>query len=183
MKAVFVRGCTLLMAASLAGCATTGGGGNAGGIEVTTSHLNQQIARAQIAVEPFEAADANLPEFRNYAASVASQLARLGWTVVTTTGQSEQVALIGVQQGRSRALAPRISLAAAADTGASGPAATFLEVGIRRRSDGTMMWEGRAIDTRPATAAAEQRSAAVNALAAALFQDFPGISGRTIKVR
>ena len=184
MKAVFLRGCTLLLAASLAACATTGGGGGArGGTEVTTYHLGQPIARGQIAIEAFDPADANMPEFRSYAAAVGQQLARLGWTVVNTTGQSEQVALIDVQQGSRAGLTGHIAAGTVASAGASASGvATLLEVRIRRRSDGTVMWEGRAISEAPAGTAPE-RTAAVNALAAALFQGFPGESGRTIRAR
>lgn len=183
MKAVFLRGWTLLAAASLAACATTGGGGDAVGMDVTTSHLDQPIARAQIAVEPFDAADANQPEFRNHAASVAQQLARLGWTVVNTTGRSEQVALVSVQRGSRSALTPRLGGIAAASPAAGGSPATLLEVGIRRRSDGTVMWEGRAIGNDAASTGTGPSGASIDALAAALFRDFPGLSGRTIRVR
>jgi hypothetical protein len=184
MKAVFLRTCPLLLAASLAACATTGGGGR-GGTEVTTSHLGQQIARGPIAIEAFDQADANQPEFRSYAASVAQQLTRLGWTVVDTTPQSEQVALVDVQQGSRAALTPRMGVpgGTASSAAGAGSVATLLEVRIRRRSDGTVMWEGRAISDAPANSAGTQRTAAVDALAAALFRDFPGVSGRTIRAR
>jgi hypothetical protein len=181
MKAVFLRTCTLLLAASLAGCATTGGGSAAGGMDVTTSHLGQPIARGQIAVEAFDPADVNLPEFPAYAATVARELTRLGWTVVSTVGQSEQVALIDVQQGSRANLRGHLGGNAAA--GASAGTATLLEVRIRRRSDGTVVWEGRAIADGSAATAPVERTAAVDRLAAALFRDFPGISGRTIRAR
>jgi hypothetical protein len=175
MKAVFLRSCTLLLTASLAACASTGGGGGAGGTEVTTTHLGQPIARSRIAIEAFDATDANMPEFGGYAAAVGRELTRLGWTVVTTTGQSEQVALVDVQQGSRASLSGH--LGGAAPAGASAGNSTLLEVRIRRRSDGTVVWEGGAI------ADARTGSADVGALAAALFRDFPGISGRTIRAR
>jgi hypothetical protein len=185
MKAVFLRTCTLFLAASLAACSTTGGGGDAaGGPEVTTTHLGQQIARGPIAVEAFDQADANNPEFGSYASSVAQQLTRLGWTVVTPPTRSEQVALVDVQQGSRASLASRIGVpGAAAAAGASANLATSLDVRIRRRSDGSVIWEGRAVSDAPASSAAAGRPAAVQALAAALFRDFPGISGRTIRAR
>ncbi|MET1110202.1 MAG: hypothetical protein ABWX67_01600, partial [Allosphingosinicella sp.] len=61
--------------------------------------------------------------------------------------------------------------------------ASLLEVAIRRRSDGTVFWEGRAVGEAPTGSAGAARTAAVERLAAALFQDFPGESGRTIRVR
>ena len=182
MKAVFVKGCALLLAASLAGCSTMrGGGGNAGGIEATRFHLGQPVARGQIAVEAFDPADANMPEFSGYAAAVGRELTRLGWTVVNTVGQSEQVALLDVQQGSRASLSGH--LGGAAPAGASAGNATLLEVRIRRRSDGTVVWEGGAIADASAASAPAQRTAAVDRLAAALFRDFPGISGRTIRAR
>jgi hypothetical protein len=183
MKAVFLRASALLIACSLAGCATTGresGGG--GGTEVTRMHLGQPIARSRIAVEAFNSADASMPEFRSYANSVQRQLARLGWTVVNTIGQSEQVALIDVEQGSRGALqgrGMRIGPAASGGSVAANAMATMLEVRIKRRSDGSVIWEGRAI----AGDGGSDRAALVERLSEALFRDFPGESGRTIRTR
>ena len=61
--------------------------------------------------------------------------------------------------------------------------ATQLGVRIQRRSDGSVAWEGRAeMEARGGTPAAS-RAAAADRLATALFRDFPGESGRTIRVR
>ncbi len=182
MKAVFLRTCTLLLTASLVACTSTSGGGSAaGGTQVTATPLGQPIARGQIAIEAFDPADANMPEFSGYAAAVGRELTRLGWTVVNTVGQSEQVALLDVQQGSRASLSGH--LGGAAPAGASAGNATLLEVRIRRRSDGTVVWEGGAIADASAASAPAQRTAAVDRLAAALFRDFPGISGRTIRAR
>jgi predicted small secreted protein len=186
MKAVFLKGALLLLAASLAGCSTVrggGGGANTGGIEATRFHLGQPVAKGQIAVEPFDPADANMVEFPAYASSVNRQLTRLGWTVAASNRQTEQVALIDVQQGSRAALTARVGGAAAIGAGAANSVATLLEVRIRRRSDGTVIWEGRAISEAPAAATGAQRTAAVEKLAEALFRDFPGESGRTIRLR
>jgi hypothetical protein len=59
--------------------------------------------------------------------------------------------------------------AGAAAGGASDAMATMLEVRIKRRSDGSVIWEGRAISD-----SGGDRSAAVERLSEALFQDFPG---------
>jgi ABC-type amino acid transport substrate-binding protein len=191
MKTAFLRGSALLLAASLAACATSNKiGGGRGGIDVARFHLGEPIARAQIAIEPFDRADANRPEFAGYVAAVARQLASHGWTVVDTTRQSEQIALIDVEQGSREAIAAltaaRIGRGVApgpAEGSAANRTATLLEVRIRRRSDATVFWEGRAV-TEAATGSAEaQRGAAVEKLAEALFRDFPGESGRTIRVR
>jgi hypothetical protein len=193
MKAPFFRNCMIVMAVSLAGCATGGGGGRAartGGVEVARFHLGEPVARAQIAIEPFDRADSNSPDYPAYAAALERHLTRLGWTVVRTVGQSEQVALIDVTQGSREAIAAQTSarigrgLAPTAAAGsAPGIVATLLEVGIKRRSDGTVFWEGRAVDEARTGSAQAAPRAAVERLAAALFRDFPGESGRTIRIK
>jgi hypothetical protein len=193
MKTAFLKCGAMLLALAASGCATKSGGGAGatGGVEVGRFHLGEQtIARSQIAIEPFDRADANQPGYPAYAAAVGRELTRLGWTVVPATGRSEQVALIDVQQGSREAIA---ALTAArigrgfsplpAEGSAANVTATLLEVGIRRRSDGTVFWEGRAV-TEARTGTAEAASAgAVERLASALFRDFPGDSGRIVRVR
>jgi hypothetical protein len=193
MKTAFLRGAPLLLAAALAACA--GGGGKerpeaAGGVDVARFHLGETVARARIAIEPFDKADANRPEFPAYAAAIGRQLSRLGWTVVPTTTGSEQIALIDLEQGSREAIAALS--AARIGRGVSGGApegtsanvtASLLEVAIRRRSDGTVFWEGRAVGEAPTGSAEAARTAAAERLAEALFRDFPGESGRTIRVR
>ena len=184
MKEFFLRRCAMLLALPLAACAGTGGERPATGPEVTRFHLGQQVARAQIAVEPFDPADANAPEFRTYAAAVGRELTRLGWTVVNTVGQSEQVALVDVEQGTRASLQTgRVAAGMSAAAGAPGAIATRLEVRIKRRSDGTVFWEGRSMMDTTGGASATDRSAIVQNLARSLFQDFPGESGRTISAR
>jgi hypothetical protein len=192
MKTTFVKGAALAATAALAACTTAGGGGRAqsGGIEVGRFHLGQPIAHAQIAVEPFDRADAGRPEFAAYSAAVARQLGRLGWTVVATPGKSEQIALVAVQQGSREAIAAlsaaRIGRGVGGLPAAGSPAgvtATLLEVGIRRRSDGTVFWEGRAVSEARTGTPQASPSAQADRLAEALFRDFPGESGRIIRVK
>jgi hypothetical protein len=192
MKTAFLRSVPLLLAAALAACA--GGGGRerpaAGGVDVARFHLGEPVARAQIAIEPFDKADANRPEFPAYAAAVGRQLTRLGWTVVPTTKGSEQIALIDIEQGSREAVAALSAARIGRGLSATVPAGTsanvtasLLEVAIRRRSDGTVFWEGRAVDEARTGSAEAARTAVVERLATALFRDFPGESGRTIRVR
>jgi hypothetical protein len=191
MKTAFLGGSLLILAASLGACATRGGKEAAtGGVEVARFHLGQQVARGPIAIEPFDQADSNRPEFAAYRAAVERQLVRLGWTVVPTTRQSEQIALIDLEQGSREAIAAltaaRIGrgVAPAAPTGsAANRTATLLEVAIRRRSDATVFWEGRAVSEAATGSPEAARTAAVERLATALFRDFPGESGRIIRVR
>jgi hypothetical protein len=191
MKTAFLRSAPLLLAA-LAACASGGGKERpaAGGVDVARFHLGEPVARAQIAIEPFDKADGNRPEYPAYSAAVARQLTRLGWTVVPSTTQSEQIALIDLEQGSREAVAALSAARIGRGLSATVPAgtsanvtATLLEVAIRRRSDGTVFWEGRAVDEAPTGSARAARTAAVERLATALFRDFPGESGRTIRVR
>jgi len=163
MKA-FLTATAFLMALGVSGCATRNAESE-GGIAVTRTHLGQAIARGQIAVEPFEPADANSPEFATYASAVGQQLARLGWTVTPARG-SEQVALIDVR-----------------DESAGSGVATTLDVRLRRRSEGSLIWQGKATGEARATSSSADRAAAVQRLAEAVFRDFPGESGRTIRTR
>jgi hypothetical protein len=192
MKTAFLRSAALVVALALAGCASDGNKRAAAGpgVDVARFHLGETVARAQIAVEPFDKADANRPEFPAYAAAVGRQLTRLGWTVVPTTTGSEQIALIDLEQGSREAVAAltaaRIGrgLSASAPAGASANVtASLLEVAIRRRSDGTVFWEGRAVGEASTGSPEAARTAVVERLAEALFRDFPGESGRTIRVR
>lgn len=209
MKAIFSKAGAFVLAASLAGCSTGigGGGGVQSGVDVTRFHLGQPLARGQISVEAFDQADVNSIEFRSYAAAVERQLAALGWTIVGSAQGSnrlsEQVALVDVQQGSREALARRspVSIGVGGGTGGfrSGVGGgvnfglgggrggelvgTLLEVRIKRRSEGTVFWEGRASLEARAGAPEAQRTVAVERLAGALFRDFPGESGRTIRLQ
>ena len=191
MKTAFLRSAPLLLVAGLAACASGGGGRAAGGgIEVARFHLGQPVARAQIAIEPFDKADANRPEFPAYAAAVGRQLTRLGWTVVPTSGQSEQIALVDVEQGSREAVAALSAARIGRGVSATVPVgtsanvtATLLEVAVRRRSDATVFWEGRAVGEALTGSPEARREAAVERLAEALFRDFPGESGRSIRAK
>ena len=198
MKAVFLRAGALLMAASLAAC-TTGAGGPAA--DVTRFHLGQPVARAQIAVEPADPAEAGSIAYRGYTAAVARQLTRLGWTVVASPANSEQIATVHVEQATRETLRQRspVSVGIGGSTGGWGSGVgagvsfglgggpreivgTLLQVRIKRRSDGTVFWEGRATSEARANRPEGQPNVAVEKLADALFRDFPGESGRTIRV-
>jgi hypothetical protein len=199
MKAVFRRSCALALAASLAACATSDG--TRRGVEVTTFHLGQPVARGQISIEGFEPTDEGSLEFRAYAAAVARQLTRLGWTVVQTSGQSEQVAMVVLRHGvRPNYRRSPVTVGVGGGTGGwssgvgggvsfpigGGPreiVGNMLEVRIKRRSDGTVFWEGRAMSETPANRPEAQPAVAVERLAEALFRGFPGNSGQTIRVR
>jgi hypothetical protein len=144
-----MRRLSLAVAALLA----LGGCSTGQDMRITRFHRDRSIARGQIAVEPIRSADRGSLEFQAYASIVGGALARVGFTEAPGLTPSDLIAAITV-------------------------APTRLIVRIERRSDGTVIWEGRA-----ETGAAADPAASVQRLAAALFRDFPGASGRTITVR
>jgi len=189
----------------LAGCAMDMGSA-ASDVAVTRFHLGQQIARGPIAVEPADPADANSLEFAQAARSVERELARLGWAVDARTGGTEQVAVVRIDQAvRQRRRGGGVSIGLGVGGGSWGRSggvgvgvggtvpvggyrpnqvvATLLSVRIQRRSDATVAWEGRAELEARGDSPLAARAAAADRLAWALFRDFPGESGRTIRVR
>jgi hypothetical protein len=171
--------------------------------EVTRFHLGQPIAQGEIMVEPRNPNDARSLEFEGFAGSIARELKARGFTIASNLPQSELVAVVDVQTA-SRQTGPErsaFSIGLGGGTYGSGvgvgggvsfpvgkktvPLATRTDlfVQIKRRSEGTVVWEGRArLEARDGTPYASP-AAAVDKLAMALFKDFPGESGRTISVK
>jgi hypothetical protein len=187
----------------LAGCADTGTADS--GASITRFHLGQPIARGEISVEASDPAETGSLEFSQYSVAVERELSRLGWTITQGKGRSEQVAIVHVEQvSREAARRGGFSIGIGGGTGGFGRhggvgvgggatipigrttnqlVATQLSVRLQRRSDATVAWEGRAeTEARLGTPLAG-KGPAVDRLAAALFRDFPGESGRTIRVR
>ena len=186
MKLMVVRGAVIGLAALLSGCASmssSGGGGMvSSGVDVTRFHLGGDVARGIISIEPVDAAQAGSFDFNRIATAVERELTRLGWQVARGNTRSEQLALVRVMQG-TREGARRSAFGM--PTGGWRPNAivvTELSVRLQRRSDGTAIWEGRAqLEARGNSPLANAANAA-DRLAPALFQGFPGESGRTIRV-
>lgn len=66
--------------------------------------------------------------------------------------------------------------------GSAAQLETTLAVRIVRRSDQLVIWEGTAVQAAKAGSPAAQPGIAASKLAEALFKDFPGQSGETIRV-
>ncbi len=180
----------LMMLASLSGCAAT-----IPPVEVTRFHLNQPIAPAPVAVD----AGASL-EAAAYGAAVKQALARIGFGEVpdgtpaaylakvsferTTRAQTKQAPVsIGIGGGSfGGGLGIGVSTALGIGGGIRQIIVTRLSVQLVRSADATIVWEGRAHTTAPATAPGAQPGLAAEKLANALFRDFPGRSGQTITV-
>jgi hypothetical protein len=198
MSAFLFRGAALGVALALAGCAA-----QVPEVRVTRFHLGQPLARGEIAVEPRDPAMAKSLEFESYAAPIGEELARAGFRLAPGLAKSELVAVVDVQRG-SRAMIAESSPFSVGLGGGTfgrhvgvGGGVTFpigksrtreligtqLAVQIKRRSDGTVIWEGRAMSEARSDTPYAEPAAAVRRLAAALFQGFPGDSGRTITVK
>lgn len=196
-----------LAAASLAlgACATTGSSRGAPA-EVSRFHLGQPIAPGTILVEPMENGPAAGPEFAIYRDAVSAELARLGFTPAGS-GSSQYIAVVGfaMQSRGSVRTPPRFSIGLGGGgfsggrrgggVGLGGGVSTGfgsktrelyesqLSVAIRRRSDGTIVWEGRAQQPGMSGRDDSQPGALATRLASALFRGFPGESGITTTVR
>jgi hypothetical protein len=190
------RSLLLIPLAALGACMTP----SSGPIDVTRFHLGGTgvSERGTIAIEPPPGGPGGM-EFGVYASAVAQELTRLGYAPVDAVGQSLYVAVVDARSAtRER---PRgnsgVSIGLGGGTGGwSGggvgggvsfalggnrsrlAVGTQLSVQLKRRSDQTIVWEGRA----RGEASERDSGALAQRLAMALFRDFPGESGRTISV-
>lgn len=194
MAAHFTKALIIGAALALSGCATS-----LPTVQVTRFHLNQPIPPGGIRVQPF-VSDGGL-EFQTYAGAVQNELTRLGYPAAGADG-GQYVAILSVMRDTREALARRspVSVGIGGGTGGYGggvglgvgislggrpksSVVTELRVQIKRRGGGDVVWEGRAQLEARENAPAAQPGIAAGKLAAGLFRDFPGESGRTITVR
>ena len=191
-------------AAALASACTTT---TSGPVQVTRFHLDQ-VGRGSIAVEPMTGGSTPPSlEFQTYAAAVQGELLRIGFGAQPAGGAGEYLAVVGFTrtsvEGPPRPAPFSIGLGGGGYSGGyrgggvglgggvSFPVghrrpreviATQLSVQIRRRSDGTVVWEGRAQTYADVTSPQATADVAAGRLAHALFLGFPGETGRTISV-
>lgn len=182
----------------LAGCAA-----QVPPVQVTRFHLGQPLARGEVAVEPRDPTQANSLEFRNWAEAVSAQLARLNYRLAPGIAKSELVAVVDVVHASRSDTGGGSPISVGIGGGGFGGnvgvgggisfpigkpksrelQSTELAVQMKRRSDGTVIWEGRArTEARSGTPYAEP-TAVIRRLAAALFDDFPGESGKVVTVK
>lgn len=184
--------------AVLAGC-TTGPSGT----EVTRFHLGAPIARSTISLVPNDANQSFGLEYRSYADAVATELARQNFIPVGNDPTSAYIGTISIGQvdrrgatrssgfsiglgggsfGRGGGIGGGVSLPVGGRSRTDVIRANTLALQIRRRADGSIVWEGRATaeaDTRRAESALPN---AIPGLAHALLADFPGAPGQTVHV-
>lgn len=152
-------------------------------------------------------------EAQGYDAIVAARLGALGFTPAASIDQAELVATVTVDRGTREDLNARQSgfsfgiggfglggggyrhgggtslgggVGATVPIGGNQPryiVGTRLMVQLKRRSEGTVVWEGRAQTEARGSDPASQPATAVTKLADALFAGFPGESGRTIRAK
>ena len=187
-------------AALLGGCTTSTRGGP---IDVTRYHLGQPITeRTTVAIEPIEAGATVSPEYQLYADAVRFELERLGYVKGGNDMASGYIAAVGfkrMSRGAYREPSPvSIGLGGGSYSGGrrggvgEGGGLSFgiggktrevyvseLSVQLRRRSDNTTIWEGRAVTQ----SVGDQPVETAARLAGALFKGFPGESGVTITVK
>lgn len=181
----------------LSGCASV-----ANRVEATRFHLGQEIERGSIRVAPSDPALADSLETRKYAEVIGQEIALAGFRA-TDAGDTGQVLLFTVKRTVRDAGAARspVTIGIGGGTGGGGfgvgvgtsfPVGTptarqlvtsELNLRIRRQRDNTVVWEGRAVTEAVATTASADPRTAVARLTRALFQGFPGESGKTITVK
>lgn len=183
-------------AIALAGCATTRP------VEVTRFHLNQPIDRGTIDVEPLSGAGPASLEYKTYAAAVQGELLRIGYGSAAPGGTAKYLATVNFMRASRGTvdMGPPVTLGLGVGSfgrhvggGVGGGIGigkhrhkelitSELSVRITDRASGSTIWEGRA-QLDGAVGEKEASPAATAAkLAHALFKDFPGESGRTIRV-
>lgn len=192
-----------LLALALGACATTP---RLGPTEVSRYHLNQQIPPGTVAVEPVTNGPGISPEFSMYADAVAREMAGLGFTPAPAGAPSQYIASVGfVRSPRGTVRTPPrfsigigggsfgggrgggVGVGGGIGTGIGGRTHDVLmmelAVQLKRRSDGTVLWEGRAQRPGLSGRADDQPAAIAGRLADALFRGFPGESGITTTVK
>jgi hypothetical protein len=134
-----------------------------------------------------------------YLAAVAREMQRVGYiekigggsdvvaevrfNVVNIQAEKRSPVSVGVG-GSTGSYGSGVGLGVGINLG-GGPKAqveTTLDVRIVRRSANLVIWEGKAAQAAKAGSPAAQPGIAASKLAAAMFRDFPGVSGETIRV-
>lgn len=191
------RGMALAALLVLAGCAS-----GPAPIEVTRFHLGQPIPADTILLMQAPGAPMGALQFQTQANALTPDLAAAG----LRRSDAPEAAYIGVvsitQQSSAGPVKPppfSIGIGGGSFGGGGGigggvavpigkarrtfVTTTILELRIRRRSDSSAIWEGRAIDERRSDGEASNPGGVLPALSRALLANFPGVSGQTVKVK
>lgn len=173
--------------------------------DVTRFHTNAPISRGTIAIIPPDPAMANSLEFRTHAETVAVQMRRLGYSTGLPASQVEFLATVDITQvdaqgnvsrpgvsvgggvgvpiGNNAAIGANVAVPVGSSRRNPAQRTSTLAVTIQRRVDRAQIWEGRATKQVAANDDLAAATNAVPALADALFREFPGTPGQTVRVR
>lgn len=183
----------LAVLTALAACATTPTA------QVTRFHLGDQIARGTVYVEPADPSKPAGLEFETYAARVRDAWARQGFKPVTARTGAEYVSVVtyGMTMRSGVGSGSPVSVGVGGGTGGYGGgvgmgisfplgksqsgdvAISSLGVTLRRASDATSIWEGRASVEAKKGSTQGSMTGAAPLLVDAVFSEFPGTSGTT----
>ena len=183
----------------VAGCATPA---YVSPVEVTrfTGTTPAFLGQGTIQITPASGIEADSLEFSVYRDAVRRELEALGYRVVAFNG--DQVAQIDIEEyvagergrrspvgvgvgGSTGTYGSGVGVGIGINLGGNRPRETIQRevfVGIKRPADDMNLWEGRAVMGATANSDYASDSAAAGRMAAALFSDFPGVSGETIAV-
>ena len=147
-------------------------------VHVTKADLGQPIPRGEVVIEPNVPTPSNSPQFIAAAGAVGPELTRLGFHVaVAPSSTSELIAIVDYTRVDRPAVetgnVPNGQTPAPMQGARPFVETTALVVNLRRRSDQSVIWQGRAsIDTRVATPATVGSAPLAPELAAAVFKGF-----------
>ena len=167
--------------------------------QVSRFHLGGQIARGTVFVEPVDPTKPASLEFEAYAERVRDAWGRLGFRPVTERAGAEYVSVVSFSVGSRTGVSSGspVSVGVGGGTGSYGGGVgmgvsfpiggsrsgevTISQLGVtlRRASDATAIWEGRALVEAKRGSAQGSMTGAAPLLVDAIFSDFPGRSGTT----
>ena len=202
---MFKRSLVIALLASplLAACASIPAPGPVSVTRYSDAGQAARMGSGTVFVETAPGTDLPAAELAEAKAAVARELARLGYTE-TSRAEASTIAQVSVERFVTGADAVRrspVSVGVGGGTGTYGSGmglgiginlggggpheqlATQMGVMLRDAQSGASYWEGRAqftVDTRSPMA---QSAPNADAVADALFRDFPGNNGETVDVR
>jgi hypothetical protein len=168
-------------------------------VEVTRFHIlappAPPLTGSSITVEPADPAAASSLQFGALAAVANAELAKAGFTLAAGGQPADHVARISLT-GNSEVVRKRSPISIGGGTGGwnggIGGGVTFpvgggtrtvtaalMTLQIRRASDGSAVWEGRASTIAPSI----DPISAAPVLLQALLKSFPGLSGQSVTVK
>jgi hypothetical protein len=182
-------------------------------VEVTRFHTENPATSGSVSVEEMPGNPDISLEFKTYAAAVGQELQRVGFIeapgaaseyvalvsfrrIFHPTGDGRPYKPVSVEGAVGGAIGGggrygrnynSSGVGLGVNINLSGPPkdiiTTEMFVQIRRRSDSTAIWEGRAFTQARQGTPAAQPGLAAGKLASALFGGYPGPSGKTITVK